>query len=590
VARVLPDVAGLDKEFDYLVPPELAAAVTVGTRVRVGLHGRRVGGWVMAVGGEPPPGVALRPLAKVTGLGPPPELVELAAWAAWRWAGRRRALLATASPPTAVRSLPASPRRAAPDGDGAGARGAAAPPMPSGVVAGLAEAALAQPRAVLRLPPACDAAEVALVAARRGPVLVITPAVAAASALAVRFRRAGLPVALHPRGWALGAAGASVVGARAAAWAPVGGLAAVVVLDEHDEALQEERNPTWHARDVAVERAARAGVPCVLVSPCPSLEALAWGPLLRPSRTEERAGWPVVEVVDMTREDRRRAGPWSAPLVRLLRSGARVACVLNRTGRATLLACAACGALTRCERCEAAVEDPGGGRLRCRRCGLERPVVCQRCGSAALALRRRGVTRAAQELTALAGTDAVEVSARAPVDEPLPDARLYVGTEAVLHRVPDLDAVAFLDLDQELLAPRYRAAEQALALLARAARLVGGRAGGGRLLVQTSLPRHEVLDAALHADPGRLAASEARRREELGFPPARALALVSGPGAAELVAALAGGGAADGVEVLGPADDRWLLRADTHRELCDALARAPRPSQRVRVEVDPLRV
>ena len=47
--------------------------------------------------------------------------------------------------------------------------------------------------------------------------------------------------------------------------------------------------------------------------------------------------------------------------------------------------------------------------------------------------------------------------------------------------------------------------------------------------------------------------------------------------------------ALDGVEVLGPAGDRWLVRAGDHRALCEALALAPRPSERVRVEVDPLR-
>ena len=93
-----------------------------------------------------------------------------------------------------------------------------------------------------------------------------------------------------------------MVGTRAAAWAPVGGLAAVVVVDEHDEAHQQEQAPTWHARDVALERAHRAGVPCVLTSPCPSLEALAESPVLVPSRAEERAGWPVVDVVDMRRD------------------------------------------------------------------------------------------------------------------------------------------------------------------------------------------------------------------------------------------------------------------------------------------------
>jgi len=164
---------------------------------------------------------------------------------------------------------------------------------------------------------------------------------------------------------------------------------------------------------------------------------------------------------------------------------------------------------------------------------------------------------------------------------------VVVGTEAVLHHVDRADVVAFLDLDQELLAPRYRAAEQALALLARAARLLGGRAEGGRLLVQTALAHHEVLQAVLHADPTRVSAVEGARRLELGFPPVTALAAVSGAGAEALAVVLA---ADPTVEVLGPADGRYLVRAPDHATLADALAAAPRPPARVRVEVDPLRV
>src|SRR5205085_4217700 len=37
--------------------------------------------------------------------------------------------------------------------------------------------------------------------------------------------------------------------------------------------------------------------------------------------------------------------------------GPRAVCVLNRKGRARLLACAACSELARCERCEAAVAE-----------------------------------------------------------------------------------------------------------------------------------------------------------------------------------------------------------------------------------------
>lgn len=548
-------MTGIDaKRFDYLAP----AGTSIGSLVRITLHGRRVGGWVVETGVTPPAGVAVRPVNKVSSLGPPPDVIDVAGWAAWRWAGRLSTLLRTASPPTTVRGLPSPPNR----------------------VSVFALGELPAGDTVLRRPPADDGFDVVTQAAAMGDALVLCPSLDDAARVANRLKRAGVPVA---REWARAAAGGSVVvGARAAAWLPMPRLAAVVVLDAHDEVYQEERTPTWNAWQVAAERARRAGVPCVLVTPCPTLEQLAWGALDTPPRADERAGWPVLEVVDRRKEDP-RSGLFSERLVALLRGGQKVACILNRKGRAKLLACAACGELARCERCQASVESVESDRLHCRRCGLDRPVVCQNCGAQKLKLLRLGVARVREELEALAGTPVAEVTAE--VDE-VPEARVFVGTEALLHRLGEVDVVAFLDIDQELLAPRYRAAEQAMALLARAGRLVGGRADAGegrRILVQTRLPQHEVLDAAVFGDPGRLVAVERERRKALGMPPFGALALVSGEPAAEFVAAV------DGVEKLGPDEGRWLLRAPDHETLCNALAAAPRPGGRLRVEVDPLR-
>jgi primosomal protein N' (replication factor Y) len=573
VVRVLPDVPAIDKTFDYLVPDAVRDQVRVGDVVRIELHGRRVGGWVVEVDVEPPPGVALRPLAKRSGLGPSPELLELSTWAAWRWAGRRASLLKTASPERVVTSLPAP-------------RANQAPSPPVGPVLA---AALEEDRSIVRLPPTADLTAVAAVAAARGNALVLCPTVAMAAAIATRLRRAGVAVALHPHEWAAGAAGATVVGTRAAAWAPVGDLRSIVVLDEHDEAHQQEQAPTWHARDVAIERAARAGVPCLLTSPCPSQEALSWGSLHVPARARERAGWPVAEVVDRRDEDPRRAGLFSPALTRVLRSDARVLCVLNRTGRAKLLACASCGDLARCSRCEAAVTQPAD-LLVCDRCGTTRPVVCQTCGGTRFKNARPGVARVREELEALVGEPVTELTAATEADHPL--TRVVVGTEAVLQRVGHADAVAFLDLDQELLAPRFRAAEQALALVARAARVVGTSAGGGpraggRLLLQTRLPDHEVVRAAVLADAGLVADAERERRQLLRFPPFAALAEVSGAAAPDYVAAL---GSPPGVEVAALAGGRWLVRAADHPTLCDALAQVRRPAGRLRVEVDPLRI
>ena len=568
IARVVIDEPALDKPFDYLVPEALADRVRVGTIVRVPLHGRRVGGWVAALDVERLPGVELLPIAKVTGWGPAPEMFPLAEWAAWRWAGRPPHFLRTASPPNAVQGLP-------PPED--------IPAVPVAPADPLIAEAFHRERAVLRLPPAHDLYGVVLAAAALGPALVIAPSHAAAQFLAARLRRAGVSVALQPREWARAAAGTRVViGARAAAWAPVPELSAVVVLDEHEEVHKEEASPTWHARNVAFERARRAHVPCVATSPCPSLEAQLWGELLTLPRQDERAGWPAVDVVDRRKEEpRRRNDLYSPKLVDLVRSGKRIVCVLNRKGRVGLLACGACGELARCERCGAAVAQRADGELECRACAAVRPAVCQACASTQLKARRIGTARAREDLERLAGVPVGEVTGDT---DALPDAPVLVGTEAVLRRVDQADAVAFLDLDAEVLAPRYRAAEEAMALVARAARVVGGKSAGGRWLLQTRLPRHEVVLAALHGDPARVADAERERRTALRWPPFSAMAHVSGAPAAEFVSRLSG------VEVLGPADGAYLVRAADHRTLLDVLAATPRPPGRLRVAVDPLRV
>ena len=581
--RVVPDVPAIHRRFDYAVPAALADAVTVGSRVRVPLHGRRVGAWVVEDDVTPDPGVDPLDVAASSGMGPPPSVVELAGWAAWRWAGPQSSFLGTASPSRTVRALPTPPARVGP-----------APGSPGGGSVALVDAALAADgSSVVRLAPALDATLLVLELVHRlgsDGVLVVTPARSRADLLAARLRSAGLPVALLPDDWGAARSGGRVViGTRAGAWAPVGRLRAAVVLDAQDEALREERSPTWSAVDVVVERGRRHGAPVLLVSPCPPLALTEGRPLVTTDRAVERRGWPLVEVVDRTGDDPRTGlfGERMAAAARseLDRPDGRVVCILHRTGRVRVLACAACGNLARCTRCGGAVaQADAAGTLTCGRCGESRPAVCAVCDSSRLKALRIGVSRATEEVAALLATPALELTAGTTDADAVATSRLVVGTEAALHRVDHAGLVVFLDFDQHLLAPRFAAGEEALALLARAARLVGARGGSGRVLVQTRIPGHEALDAAVHADPGRLTAAEEPVRRQLGLPPFGALALLRGPGAPAYAEALGG---VPGLEVSGAAADRFLVRAGDHATLCDGLAATVRPAERLRVEVDP---
>ncbi len=575
VAGIVPDVTGLDRVFDYAVPEALAASVGIGGRVRVSLNGRHVGGWVVSLAAPTNDDMKLKSIERSSGLGPDEEILDLCRWASWRWgANRLRPFLVTASPNTVV-NRPSPTRRTTV---------LAEPVSPA------ATALLAQGGGVLRLPPSDDHMPAVLAAARLGPTLVVCASIDGARVLATRLRRTGVSVALMPDEWAQARGGADVViGARAAAFAPCPDLAAAIVLDEHEDAMQEERVPTWHARDVVAERARRHGAPVLLISPCPSVVALEGRILVAPPPEREAAAWPTVEVVDRNDEEPWKRSLVSAALIAYLRDPSlRVACVLNTKGQAKLLACRGCNTLVRCEDCNAAMGEDEVGRLDCGSCGATRPRVCASCGSGVLARLRPGVSRLRDELEAAAQRDVVSVVANKDSDV-LDDTKadVFVGTEAVLHRVRRLDVVAFLDFDSELLAPRYRAAEQALALLARAARVLGKKRSGGRLIIQTTMFDHDVVRAARTGNPSLASESEASHRRTLSLPPFSALAVIDGDGSDDFAERLK---VVPGVAV-SPHRERWLVRATDSVTLAGALADTERPpNAKLRIEVDPARL
>lgn len=570
---VVPDVTGVDRIFDYEVPDAMASMVRIGTRVRVVLNGRRIGGWVVRFGPHEDGRVtSLKPLEKVSGIGPDSDMVDLCGWASYRWcAGRLRPFLVTASPPTVLGR--ASPRHRT--------RVLAEPSSPA------ASSLLEGGGGVLRLPPSDDHLPAILSAARLGPALVVVASADAARVMAARLRRTGLTVASMPEDWAGAAGGVDVViGARAAAFAPCPDLAAAVVIDEHDESLQEERTPTWHAREVLAERARRHGAPLLLVSPCPTLEAIEGRVVVAPPREREKSGWPEVVVADPGDEPPWKRSLLSSQLIAALRDpSCRVVCVLNTKGRARLSACRRCRALIRCRECGGSLIESDAGGFECPVCASSSERVCPECGAATLARLRPGVARLEEELQAAARRPVLAVTAGADlVDDTRYD--VFVGTEAVLHRVRRIDVVAFLDFDGEVLAPRFRAAEQSFALVARAARLVGPRRQGGRILLQTSLLEHPVVRAAMDGNPSILETSERERRRLLALPPFSALAVLEGDGAESLAADIA---ATSGEVAVARYREHWLVRAPDHETLSAACAAVERGTK-VRVVVDPPRL
>lgn len=172
------------------------------------------------------------------------------------------------------------------------------------------------------------------------------------------------------------------------------------------------------------------------------------------------------------------------------------------------------------------------------------------------------------------------------------DRRIAVGTERDLVGLPQVDLVVIIDPDAGILAPNYRADEDALRLLARAT-LTARPGRGRRALVQTSLADHRVFDALRSGNPMEFMTETLRRREESGFPPIGDLialetdATDAGPTFME---------AAGEVGMLGPAKEgdreRWLIQARdlsaVRLRLRSAVQQVRDGGARVRVDADPV--
>ena len=559
--RVVTDVAAVDRAFDYEVP-ESFPPLGMGDRVRINFHNRSIRGWVV----DDAPAddeLALKPLTKWLGFGPPPSLLPLLSWAAWRWVSPLSRFLLAASPVRIYATLPTAP----------------------------AKAPLAIPTesfapGVWQLAPTVDPLPLVLSAYeatrdRAGSLIVLVPTEAWAQRLRGRLEQRGMAVAYGDDQWDRMRAGWPViVGVRGTALAPTPRVCGAVVLDADDDAYRSEASPTWDATVLLHERVQRDGGLFWATSVLPSPLLLTLGELH--DQRDVADHWPTITVVDRRNRDPHEgilAPETMAACQRALASTEEVAVVvvLQRLGSGRLFACRRCGELARCTTCSQPEQEVDGA-FQCADAHERRENFCRSCGATNLKRVQSGVTTLARDVGAQLHHAVTELTAATPVGAPLE--RVVVGTEATLQRVRRCGVVVFVDFDQYLLAPRASARRQALSAVARAARLVGARSEARGSVVLQTRRDDDVLAALRTSDVRAIRDEERESAEVLGLPPYGALAEISGEGAASFVASLD----ATRVRVV-ERDGDFSIRATDSATLCDVLGAGVRGGGRLRLAV-----
>ncbi len=338
-----------------------------------------------------------------------------------------------------------------------------------------------------------------------------------------------------------------IVGTRSAVFAPLPAPGLVVVDEEHDPSFKQQSGFRYSARDLAVVRARRLGVPVLLASATPSLESLQnvrsgrYRGLSMPSRIGA-GGEPRIRVVDMNRHASRQG--LSTPLVsamsRHLDAGNQVLLFLNRRGFAPALFCPECAEAESCERCDARLTvHARAGRLRCHHCGLEKRLswACPRCGNERIGVGA-GTQRIADELTSVFAErtvarldrDVTSSAGRlAAVLEGVAsgDTDILIGTQMLTkgHDFPRVTLVGVLNADQGLFGTDFRSDERLAQTIVQVAGRAGRREQVGEVLIQTHHPAHPLLERLVGEGYAAYAALALDERAAAGWPPFSHLAL-----------------------------------------------------------------
>ncbi len=429
-----------------------------------------------------------------------------------------------------------------------------------------------------------------------------------------------------------------VIGPRSALFAPLPDLGLIVVDEEHDAAYKQQESPRYNARDLALVAGKELGIPVLLCSATPSLEALALAERglagrLRLTRRVAGGTLPEVEVVDLRGEPPEPGEHghrlFSRRLVEAIAAtharGEQAILLIQRRGWAPVLLCRECGHRIRCRLCSVSMVVHRRSRdLRCHYCGARDaiPGRCPSCSGELLQTVGAGTEKVAHLLAEklprlrVGILDRDTVRRRGALQETLGAFAagaldVLVGTQMVAkgHHFPRVTLTGVVLADAILGLPDFRAAERTFQLLTQ----VAGRAGRGdrpgTVIVQTYRPDHPAVRHAARHDVDAFAAEELAYRRAFGYPPYTRMAVVRFEGEARdrveraAAAAAAAVRRSETLRVRGPAPAplerlrghwRWqvLLTAPSRAilaEALDAVESGPLPA-RVRrvVDVDPL--
>ena len=341
--------------------------------------------------------------------------------------------------------------------------------------------------------------------------------------------------------------GELIVGVRSAIFLPAKNLGLIIVDEEHDgNYKQSDLAPRYNARDCAVVMGRIYGANVVLGSATPSLESYMNSLAEKYAYVELTERWgegvlPEVVVSDTIRAVKRgeRKTHFNFDLLndisRTLAAKEQVMLFQNRRGYSPYIQCRTCGYSPRCPHCNVTLtQHKASSRMECHYCGytMPTPSVCPNCDIQDMALMGFGTEKAVEEIARLypeahvdrldSDTSTSERAFKQIVHNfEAGETDILVGTQIITKGFDfkGVSTVGILNADNLLSVPDFRASERAFQLMMQVAGRAGRHNDRGRVVIQTSQPKHPVITYVATGDYHAMAHKELEERRAFGYPP-----------------------------------------------------------------------
>ncbi len=338
-----------------------------------------------------------------------------------------------------------------------------------------------------------------------------------------------------------------ILGVRSSIFLPFTNLGLIIVDEEHESTYKQYNpSPRYNARDTAIVLASFFNAKTILGTATPSVEtyynALSkkYG-LVKLNKRYGNAGLPEIIIYDI-KEARRKKQMKSvfSPLLvseiqKSLDNKKQVILFQNRRGFAPFIECKDCGWVPYCENCDVSLTyHKHKNHIVCHYCGYSTtiPSRCKACGGTNMTTIGSGTEKIEDEISLLfpnAIIDRLDVdsTSKKNAHEKIihnfqnGDIDILIGTQMVTKGLDfkNVNLVGVINADEMINFPDFRAYERTFQLLTQ----VSGRAGRsedkGKVIIQTSSPKHPLLKFIVSNNFDAFFSAELEDRQEYMYPP-----------------------------------------------------------------------